>query len=42
MSEHEQRLFREWKQEIDERLTKIDRVLAILLERTKPNLDTYS
>jgi hypothetical protein len=42
MSEHDQRFLREWKQEIDERLTKIDRVLAILLERTKPNLDTYS
>ena len=42
MSDHEQRFFRELKQELDERLTKIDRVLAILLERTKPNLDTYS
>jgi len=42
MNEQDQRYFDTWKQEIEERLTKIDRVLAILLERTKPNLDTYS
>ena len=33
MSEHDQRFLRERKQEIDERLTKIDRVLSRLARR---------
>ena len=42
MNEQDQRYFDNLKKEFDERFTKLDRAFAILLERTKPNLDTYS
>ena len=42
MNEQDQRYFDNLKKDIEERFTKLDRAFAILLERTKPNLDTYS
>ena len=42
MNEQDQRYFDNKFKDLEEHLTKIDRAFAILLERTKPNLDTYS
>lgn len=42
MNEQDQRYFDNKFKEFEERFTKLDRALAILLERTKPTLDSYS
>lgn len=41
MNEQDQRYFDNKFKEFDERFTKLDRALAILLERTKPKITDY-
>lgn len=41
MNEQDQRYFDNMFKEFNERFTKLDRALAILLERTKPKITDY-
>ena len=42
MNDTDQRYFDNQIQTLNERLSKIERMLAILLERTKPTIESYS